>query len=66
MKLLLDSHIQLWAVLEPGKLHQGLREALESLDSELPISGASAWEIATKWRLRPGKPCQWSMLRSPW
>jgi PIN domain nuclease of toxin-antitoxin system len=63
MKLLLYTHILLWAVLEPGKLNQGLREALESPDMELLISTASAWEIATKWRLGPSKPCQWSI---PW
>ncbi len=51
MKLLLDTHILLWAVLEPHKLNRGLREALESPETELLISAASAWEIATKWRL---------------
>lgn len=51
MKLLLDTHILLWAVLEPGKLNRGLREALESPETQLLISAASAWEIATKWRL---------------
>ncbi len=51
MKLLLDTHVLLWAVLEPHKLNQGLREALESPDTQLLISAASAWEIATKWRL---------------
>lgn len=51
MKLLLDTHILLWAVLEPGKLNRGLRKALESPETQLLISAASAWEIATKWRL---------------
>lgn len=51
MKLLLDTHILLWAVLEPGKLNRGLREALENPETQLLISAASAWEIATKWRL---------------
>lgn len=51
MKLLLDTHILLWAVLEPDKLNRGLREALENPATQLLISAASAWEIATKWRL---------------
>jgi PIN domain nuclease of toxin-antitoxin system len=51
MKLLLDTHVLLWAVLEPHKLNRGLREALENPETQLLISAASAWEIATKWRL---------------
>ena len=38
MRLLLDTHVLLWA-------------ALEDSDNALLVSAASAWEIATKWRL---------------
>ena len=51
MKLLLDTHVLLWALLEPQKLSPGLRDALEDSDNTLVVSAASAWEIATKWRL---------------
>ena len=51
MKLLLDTHVLLWAVLEPHKLSPILREALEDSDNALFVSAATAWEIATKWRL---------------
>lgn len=51
MKLLLDTHVLLWAVLEPQKLSPSQREALENSDVQLLVSAASAWEIATKWRL---------------
>jgi len=51
MKLLLDTHVLLWAVLEPDKLSANLREALEDSDNALFVSAATAWEIATKWRL---------------
>lgn len=51
MRLLLDTHVLLWAVLEPQKLSSRQREALENSDNELLVSAASAWEIATKWRL---------------
>jgi len=51
MKLLLDTHVLLWAVLEPDKLSANLREALGDSDNALFVSAATAWEIATKWRL---------------
>lgn len=51
MKLLLDTHVLLWALLEPQKLSLELRNSLEESDNTLVVSAASAWEIATKWRL---------------
>jgi len=51
MRLLLDTHVLLWAVLEPQRLSAQQRNALEDSDNELLVSAASAWEIATKWRL---------------
>lgn len=51
MQLLLDTHVLLWALLEPQKLSPALRTALEDSDNILMVSAASAWEIATKWRL---------------
>ena len=51
MRLLLDTHVLLWALLEPQKLSPELRDALENGDNTLHVSAASAWEIATKSRL---------------
>ena len=51
MRLLLDTHILLWALLEPQKLSLELRNSLEDSDNTLVVSAATAWEIATKWRL---------------
>ena len=51
MKLLLDTHVLLWALLEPAKLSPSLRDLLEDSRHELWVSAASAWEIATKWRI---------------
>ena len=51
MKLLLDTHVLLWALLEPQKLSTELHNALEDSNNTLVFSAASAWEIATKWRL---------------
>ncbi len=51
MRLLLDTHVLLWALLEPQKLSPALLNALEDSDTTLLVSAATAWEIATKWRL---------------
>ncbi|MHB1669920.1 type II toxin-antitoxin system VapC family toxin [Thiomonas sp.] len=51
MRLLLDTHIFLWAVLEPERLRPHLRSLLEDPGNALLVSAASAFEIATKHRL---------------
>ncbi|MEP6834626.1 MAG: type II toxin-antitoxin system VapC family toxin [Gemmatimonas sp.] len=44
MKLLLDTHIWLWALLEPERLSVEVREALQAPDAELWLSPVSVWE----------------------
>ena len=51
MRLLLDTHILLWAALEPARLRPHLRTLLEDADNTLLVSAVSAYEIATKHRL---------------
>ncbi|WP_298290484.1 type II toxin-antitoxin system VapC family toxin [Thiomonas sp.] len=51
MRLLLDTHILLWAAMEPERLPSHLRALLEDADNILLVSAASAFEIATKHRL---------------
>ncbi len=51
MKVLLDTHAFLWALLNPGKLSPTARQLLEDDTTEVHVSAASAWEIATKFRL---------------
>lgn len=46
MRLLLDTHVLLWSVLEPGRLSSRAATELESAGSELWISPISTWEIA--------------------
>lgn len=46
MKLLLDTHVVLWAVLDDPRLPPRLRDALTSAD--LFVSAASVWEVAIK------------------
>lgn len=44
MKLLLDTHIWLWGLLEPERLTPAVAAALEAPDSELWLSPVSIWE----------------------
>ena len=47
MRVLLDTHAILWAVLAPEKLSPTARQLMEG-DNELLISIASLWEIVIK------------------
>ena len=51
MKVLLDTHALLWAVLDPTKLTSRARTIAADESNEIFVSAASAWEIATKVRL---------------
>ncbi len=44
MKLLLDTHIWIWSLIEPVRLVERVRAALESSDNELWLSPISTWE----------------------
>lgn len=48
MKLLLDTHVLLWAAGSPAQLPPDARAMLEDPDNELVFSAASLWEIAIK------------------
>lgn len=48
MKLLLDTHLLLWAAGQPEKLSAQARRLLEDPRSVLYFSAASIWEIAIK------------------
>lgn len=55
MKLLLDTHIWLWALLEPERLSPAVRDALVSGEHELWLSPISVWEahlLAERGRVR--------------
>jgi len=49
--VLIDTHVLLWSALEPARLSSRARSLLTSLDIEVLVSAASAWEIATKVRI---------------
>ena len=44
MRLLLDTHVWLWSLLEPQRLKPRVRRALGSDSSELWLSPISVWE----------------------
>ncbi|OHV81776.1 type II toxin-antitoxin system VapC family toxin [Ensifer sp. LCM 4579] len=48
MKLLLDTHILLWAAGDPGRLPAEARLLIENGENLLYFSAASLWEIAIK------------------
>jgi PIN domain nuclease of toxin-antitoxin system len=51
MKLLLDTHVLLWAAGQPEHLSAAARSLLEDSGNELLFSAASLWEIAIKHHL---------------
>lgn len=48
MKLLLDTHVLLWALLAPGRLSPTAAGAIEDGSNEVFVSVVSAWEIEIK------------------
>lgn len=48
MKLLLDTHLLLWAAGQSQKLSKTARELIENPQNELLFSAASIWEITIK------------------
>jgi PIN domain nuclease of toxin-antitoxin system len=48
MKLLLDTHLLLWAAGEPRRFSKQARALIENPDNELLFSAASLWEVAIK------------------
>jgi PIN domain nuclease of toxin-antitoxin system len=47
MRLLLDTHVWLWAMMDPERLNDAARVAIE-METELVLSVASLWEMAIK------------------
>ena len=47
----LDTHAFMWGLTEPQRLGETAREVMSARENRLLVSAASAWEIATKFRL---------------
>ena len=72
MKLLLDTHIWLWSLLEPARLSRRITKSLEDSGNELWISPISVWEIIVLWRKKRlelnDEPLSWiagALARAP-
>jgi PIN domain nuclease of toxin-antitoxin system len=48
VKLLLDTHLLLWAAGEPSRLSRGARSLLDDPENELLFSAANLWEVSIK------------------
>jgi len=48
MKVLLDTHLLLWAAGQPNRLSAAARRLIDNPRSELLFSAASIWEVAIK------------------
>jgi PIN domain nuclease of toxin-antitoxin system len=63
LKLLLDTHIWLWSLLEPNKLGPRLQRELQETSNEQWLSPISVWEATVLQRkgrlLIPGNTLDW-------
>lgn len=48
MRVLIDTHLLLWAASDPDRLPAAARAELENLDNVLMFSAASIWEVTIK------------------
>lgn len=48
MRLLLDSHVVVWAMSSPEKLRASTREAIIAPENDVFVSAASLWELKLK------------------
>ncbi|WP_339385018.1 type II toxin-antitoxin system VapC family toxin [Iningainema tapete] len=51
MSYLIDTHIFLWWLFDDPKLHTDCRDIIRNPAYRIFVSSASAWEIATKYRI---------------
>jgi PIN domain nuclease of toxin-antitoxin system len=54
VRLLLDTHIALWAIADDPKLPAKARALIMDADNTIAVSAASVWEIAIKHALARG------------
>lgn len=53
MRILLDTHIALWAIADSTKLNDDLIQMIQDTDNEVFYSIVSVWEIAIKHAINP-------------
>ena len=52
MTILIDTHVFLWAILEPHRLSASMCRRLVDPDNQLFLSTVSIWEISTKYAIK--------------
>lgn len=56
MRLLLNTHIALWAIADDDRLSAKARALIDDPDNEIVVSAATVWEISIKHALARGGP----------
>jgi PIN domain nuclease of toxin-antitoxin system len=51
VNLLLDTHVWLWSIASPERIHPDVRELIEDEANPVFLSAASGWEIAIKFHI---------------
>ena len=49
MRLLLDTHIAIWAALDPDALTESERRRMAAAETPLVLSAVAIWELRLKW-----------------
>jgi PIN domain nuclease of toxin-antitoxin system len=52
VRLLLDTHVAIWAVTDSPRLGPAARRNISEDADEIVVSAVTVWEIAIKWKLR--------------
>jgi len=50
LRLLLDTHIAVWAALDPNALTEAERKLMASAGTQLVLSAVAVWELRLKWQ----------------
>jgi PIN domain nuclease of toxin-antitoxin system len=56
VKLLLDTHVALWAIADDERLCAKARRLIDDPENEVVVSAATVWEISIKHALARGRP----------
>jgi PIN domain nuclease of toxin-antitoxin system len=57
VRLLLDTHVAIWTLTEPGRVPSYILDLIDSGENAVAVSAVAVWEIAIKHRLRrPDSP----------
>ena len=56
MRLLLDTHIAVWAIANDARLYTAARALIEAPANSIVVSAVSIWEITIKYALFRGRP----------